>query len=394
VDSCAGAVGSRAAAFGPTDPGRRRWLGGRLGWAAGHVSRSVRGWSLTARDRHSARQIAPVGGRHDEDRAWPDQSCEQTQERPRDAVGNRCMRSNGHSHTPAVGAGRSGSARVGEPSIAPPTRRRPFGQARWQAPRERRQGVGNPKQKRLSVARSEREAPLVRGRPIPARREQHEERGRSHRRPQVVVDRASSEAAHGRHDDERPLPALLPERLPGSSSRRLASPAPRATYFVSSRPPVHHRVPEHPPCRPRANDQGQARGQPCRPHERMGQSDAPSARSAMPGVRALEPRADGGGRAAGGPPASRSSSRTRGVRTRGRSTGMSCRRSGRSRWPLLTPTCSTRSMPSCGTAVTIATASGTCGSPDSVGARVQRALPAEYLRGAPGIDDPADPISS
>jgi hypothetical protein len=136
------------------------------------------------------------------------------------------MRSDGHSHTPAVGAGRSGSARVGEPSIAPPTRRRPFGQARWQAPRERRQGVGNPKQKRLSVARSEREAPLVRGRQIRARREQHEERGRSHRRPQVVVDRASSEAAHGRHDDERPLPALLPERLPGSSSRRLASPAP------------------------------------------------------------------------------------------------------------------------------------------------------------------------
>jgi hypothetical protein len=119
-------------------------------------------------------------------------------------------------------------ARVGKPSIAPPTRRRPFRQARWQAPRERRQGVGNPKQKRPSVARSEREAPLVRGRPIPARHEQHEERGRSHRRPQVVVDRASSEAAHGRHDDERPLPALLPERLPGSSSRRLASPAPPA----------------------------------------------------------------------------------------------------------------------------------------------------------------------
>jgi hypothetical protein len=82
-----------------------------------------------------------------------------------------------------------------------------------------------------------------------------------------------------------------------------------------------------------------------------------------------EPRADGGGPAAGGPPASRSSSRTRGVRTRGRSTGMSCRLSGRSRWPLLMPTCSTRSMPSCATAVTIATASGTCGSPDSVGAR-------------------------
>jgi hypothetical protein len=93
----------------------------------------------------------------------------------------------------------------------------------------------------------------------------------------------------------------------------------------------------------------------------------------LPGVRAPAPGPTAVAPAAGGPPASRSSSRTRGVRTRGRSTGMSCRLSGRSRWPLLTPTCSTRSMPSCGTAVTIATASGTCGSPDSVGARVQRA---------------------
>jgi hypothetical protein len=93
----------------------------------------------------------------------------------------------------------------------------------------------------------------------------------------------------------------------------------------------------------------------------------------LPGVRAPAPGPTAVAPAAGGPPASRSSSRTRGVRTRGRSTGMSCRLSGRSRWQLLTPTCSTRSMPSCGTAVTIATASGTCGSPDSVGARVQRA---------------------
>jgi hypothetical protein len=168
----------------------------------------------------------------------------------------------------------------------------------------------------------------------------------------------------------------------------------RAPYFVSSRPPVHHQVPEHPLCRRGQMIRGKLEGNLV---VHTGARDSPMRRQRARPCQVYECRHPGPaamGPAAGGPPASRSPSRTRGVITRGRSTGMSCRLSGRSRWPLLTPTCSTRSMPSRGTAVTIATTSGTCGSPDSVDAWVRRALPAAYLRGAPGIDDPADPISS
>jgi hypothetical protein len=156
-----------------------------------------------------------------------------------------------------------------------------------------------------------------------------------------------------------PCPRPCPSDCPGHRLGDLRIPHPRH-HFVSSRPPVHHRVPEHPPCRPRANDQGQARGQPCRPHGRTGLSDGPSARSAIHVYERRNPAPTRRWASCWSAIcASRSSSRTRGVSARGRSIGMSCRLSGRSRWPLLTPTCSTRSRPSCGTAVTIATASGT-----------------------------------
>jgi hypothetical protein len=170
--------------------------------------------------------------------------CEQILERPRDAVGTVHAQQQAQPHP----GGRSGSARVGEPSIAPPTRRRPFGQARWQPPRERRQGVGNPTQKRLSVARSEREAPLVRGRRYLL--------GTNSTKSAVgaTADRKSSSTVRPPRQPmavtmtSDPCPRSCPSDYPGHRLGDLRVPHPRHLLRVepSARAP---RVPEHPPCR-------------------------------------------------------------------------------------------------------------------------------------------------